>query len=118
VALLLPGDNRSVAYMLRVAIAISEPRHALSAFDDIPRADPSAMAEALRNRDGFALISCVPEELAASAVGQSLRLSAGAAALLMRDGDGWKLVDAHAYPATLSPRNGWTEELSPGPFCR
>ncbi len=117
VALLLPGDNRSVAFMLRVAIELSHPGHALTNFDDMPRADPAALSAAHGKGDDYALISCVPAALAASQTGQSLKLAAGQAVLLVKDDSAWKLVATHPYPIIAAPER-WTTELSPGPFCR
>jgi hypothetical protein len=117
VALLLPGDNRSVAFMLRVAIALGPPHHALANFDDFAKADPETLKESLANGDAFALISCVPTQLAGSPQGQALKLVAGEAALLARSGDTWRLVTQHRYPDIPAPQN-WTTELSAGPFCR
>jgi hypothetical protein len=59
----------------------------------------------------------VPVALAQSSEGRLLKLVAGEAALLTRDGGGWRLVASHAYPAIPAPE-GWTAQLSPGPFCR
>jgi len=118
VALLLPGDNRSVALMLRVAIAVSRPHRGPVGFDDFPRADSAALSEAHDRGDGIVLISCVTPALAASPAGQALKLPQGQAALLARDGAKWRLVEAHPYPAALPPIERWTPELSPGPFCR
>jgi hypothetical protein len=118
VALLLPGDNRSVAFMLRVAIAMTPPRRKLAHFDDIPRADEAALAVANADGNAFALISCVTPALAASPTGQSLKLPAGRAALLARAGAGWTLIGTQAYPGDLPPLKAWTAQLSPGPFCR
>ena len=84
VALLLPGDNRSVAFMLRAAIAISPPYHTLADFDDIPRADAQALQSATKNGDAYALISCVPAALAASPEGQALNLHSPASPLCWR----------------------------------
>jgi hypothetical protein len=117
VALLLPGDNRSVAFMLRVAIAIDRPNSHLANFRDFPRADKHALDEAYAAGDGFALISCVPGTLADSPLGRALGLPAGQAALLQREGDGWRLVAVQPYLDSNAPGR-WTTELSPGPFCR
>ncbi len=117
VALLLPGDNRSVAFMLRVAIAISQPRHTLANFDDLPRADPAALSAVHGRGDNFTLISCVPAALAASQTGQSLKLPTGQAVLLAKTDSGWKLIGTHPYPTIPAPEH-WTTELSSGPFCR
>ena len=115
--MLLPGDNRSVAFMLRVAITISPPYGTMTNFGDMPRADPEAF-DALRPEAGaFALVSCITPSLAGSALGQALKLPAGQAALLATDGTHWRLIGTHAYPAITAPAR-WTTELSPGPFCR
>ena len=117
IELLLPGDNRSVAFMLRVAITISPPYGTMTNFGDMPRADPEAF-DALRPEAGaFALVSCITPSLAGSALGQALKLPAGQAALLATDGTHWRLIGTHAYPAITAPAR-WTTELSPGPFCR
>jgi hypothetical protein len=60
----------------------------------------------------------VPAALAASPLGQSLKLEAGKAVLLSRNGATWSLLAIHAWPAALPPEKNWTAELSPGPFCR
>jgi hypothetical protein len=117
VALLLPGDNRSVALMLRVAIAISPPYHMLADFTDTPRDDPASLQKARKDGSDFALLSCVSKALAASPQGQALKLQAGRSALLAADGDGWKMIATEPFLAAASPEN-WTTELSPGPFCR
>ncbi len=116
VAVLLPEDNGSVNFMLRVAIAITPPNHRLASFDDFPTADPDTLARALNHKDSYALISCVPANLAASPIGQSLNLRAGQATLLSRKGDAWEVVANHPYPDMPSSA-AWTTELSPGPFC-
>ncbi len=118
IALLLPGDNGSVAAMLRVAIAITPPRHTLTDFDNASVANMAALDEARERGNRYALISCVPAALAASPLGQSLKLEAGKAVLLSRNGATWSLLAIHAWPAALPPEKNWTAELSPGPFCR
>jgi hypothetical protein len=117
VVLLLPGDNRSVAFMLRVAIAISPPYHALANFGDTQRADSSALEGARQIGAGYALVSCITPALAKSPIGQTLKLPAGQAALLAVDGATWRLIGTHRYPDIAAPEK-WTTELSSGPFCR
>jgi len=118
IALLLPGDNSRLGYMLRVVIAITPPRHALAHFDAMAQADPESLDSASAAHDRYALISCVTAQLAVSPIGRSLQLPAGQAVLLSNEGDGWKLVAAHAYPSDLPAVDEWTPQLSPGPFCR
>jgi hypothetical protein len=117
VALLLPGDNRSVAFMLRVAIAISPPNSAPAGFDDFAQADADALEKARGKGDSRVVISCVSEALAASPIGKALKLPVGQAAFLSADGAGWRLVATHPFEAIAAPVK-WTTELSPGPFCR
>jgi hypothetical protein len=117
VALLLPGDNRSVAFMLRVAIQISPPYRRLSSFTDVARGDAVALEGVQKIGADYALISCVQPALASSPLGRSLKLTAGEAALLAWDGATWHLAGTRGYVAEVGPER-WTTELSPGPFCR
>jgi hypothetical protein len=118
VALLLPGDNERLGYMLRVAIAMSPPRHALAHFDAIARADTATLDDARAKGDNYALVSCISAELAASPLGRQLSLPAGRAGLLSSDGSAWSLVGTYGYPPDLPPVGDWTAQLPPGPFCR
>jgi hypothetical protein len=118
VALLLPGDNRSVAFMLRVAIALDRPHSGLASFDDAAGADIDVLNRVMQAGDRYAVISCVPSALAVSPLGKTLKLPTGQAALLSNDGKDWRLIAAYPYPKNLPPTARWTTELSPGPFCR
>jgi hypothetical protein len=118
VALLLPGDNRSVAFMLRVAIALDRPHSGLASFDDAAGADIDILNRVMQAGDRYAVISCVPSALAVSPLGKTLKLPTGQAALLSNDGKDWRLIAAYPYPKNLPPTARWTTELSPGPFCR
>ncbi len=117
VALLLPGDNRSVALMLRVALAISPPYHTLAEFDGIAHDDVASLDKAHKDGNDFALISCVTTALADSPEGQALKLHAGQPALLAADGDGWRMIATEPFLAETGPEK-WTTELSSAPFCR
>jgi hypothetical protein len=108
-ALLLPGDNGSVAAMISGVLADTAPRrrglHLL--FRDT--ADSAALAEAARLGYRFALISCTPpgwEDLPASE-----------AVLLRHDPDSWHIVEAWPYPADANKQR-WQHILSWGPLCR
>jgi hypothetical protein len=118
VALLLPGDNRSVALMLRVAIMLEAPHQRLANFHDFADASAATLDRARQEGDRFALVSCVTEDLARSKTGHAAGLVAGQVALLMIDDGAWRLVDRRAYPAQTNPGESWSTELSPGPFCR
>ena len=117
VALLLPGDNRSVGLMLRVAIAISPPYRTPADFTDIPSGDLTDLVKARKDGNDFVLISCVSKALSASPQGQALKLHAGQPALLAADGGDWRMVATQPFLAATAPEK-WTAELSPGPFCR
>ena len=117
VALLLPGDNRSVGLMLRVALTVSPPYHTLADFDAIPHDDVASLDKARKDGSDFAVISCVTTALANSPEGQAMKLKAGQPALLAADGNGWRMVATEPFLADAAPER-WTTELSPGPFCQ
>jgi hypothetical protein len=118
IALLLQGDNGSVAAMLRVAIAITPPLHVLYDFDDDADADEHALIQAAAHGDRYALVSCVSGALASSRTGLDLKLSAGTAVLLAWSGSAWSTAATMTYPPDIGSARNWTAELSPGPFCR
>jgi len=108
-ALLLPGDNDSVATMIAGVLADTPPRrHRL----DLLRrntADPATLNEADRLGYRLALISCVPEDWES--------LPASEAVLLRHGPTGWHPLAAWPYPAHAAERR-WQEILSWGPLCR
>lgn len=108
-ALLLPGDNDSVATMIAGVLADTAPRR--RGLDILRRntADPATLDEAARLGYPLALISCTPVGLA--------DLPPGAAALLRGDSDGWHLVSAWPYPPDAAQRR-WQHLLSWAPLCR
>jgi hypothetical protein len=108
-ALLLPGDNDSVAAMIVGVLADTPPRR--RGLDLLRRstADPAALDEAARLGYNWALISCVPEGWKGLPPSQ---------AVLLRHGpDGWYRAAAWPYPANAADRR-WQEILSWGPLCR
>jgi hypothetical protein len=108
-ALLLPGDNDTVATMIAGVLAETPPRR--RGLDLLRRntADPATLDEAARLGYRLALISCVPkgwEDLPSSQ------------AVLLRDGpNGWQPLAAWPYPAHAADQR-WQEILSWGPLCR
>jgi hypothetical protein len=108
-ALLLPGDNDSVATMIAGVLADTPPRrHRL----DILRrktADPATLDEAARLGYPLALVSCTRGGLG--------DLPPGEAALLRHDSGGLHLVAAWAYPPDAAQRR-WQHLLSWAPLCR
>jgi len=108
-ALLLPGDNDSVATMIAGLLADTRPRR--RGLDLLRRntADPATLDEAARLGYRLALISCVPEGWE--------DLPANQAVLLRHDAKGWHPLAAWPYPAHAAERR-WQQILSWGPLCR
>ena len=98
-ALLLPGDNGSVALMLASILRFAPPRRAVELLD-VTRIGglDAALAQGYRQ----ALLSCDP--------------TSGKAELLAYDDTHWRVVESWTYPALRDER--WTTILSAGPFCR
>jgi len=108
-ALLLPGDNDTVATMIAGVLAETPPRRRGLELLRRNTADPATLDEAARLGYRLALISCVPERR------EDLPSSQ---AVLLRDGpDGWQPLAAWPYPAHAADRR-WQEILSWGPLCR
>jgi hypothetical protein len=108
-ALLLPGDNDSVATMIAGVLADTPPRR--RGLDLLRRntADPATLDEAARLGYRLALISCVPEGWE--------DLPPDQAVLLRHGRDGWHPLASWPYPAHAAERR-WQEILSWGPLCR
>jgi hypothetical protein len=108
-ALLLPGDNDSVATMISGVLADTPPRrHTL----DLLRrntADAATLEEAARLGYPLALISCTPNGLG--------DLPAGQAVLLRHDPNGWRLIADWPYPPHAAEQR-WQHILSWPPLCR
>jgi hypothetical protein len=108
-ALLLPGDNDSVATMISGILADTPPRRHMLDILRRNTADQATLDEAARLGYGFALVSCTPEGWE--------DLPPSEAILLRRNPDGWRLVAAWPYPADAAERQ-WQHILSWGPLCR
>jgi hypothetical protein len=108
-ALLLPGDNSSVATMISGVLTETAPRR--SGLDLLRRstADAATLDEAARLGYRLALISCVPEGWE--------ELPPDQAVLLRRDANGWHPLAAWSYPPRAAERR-WQQILSWGPLCR
>jgi hypothetical protein len=108
-ALLLPGDNDSVATMLAGLLADTAPRRARLDLLRRDTADPATLDEAARLGYRLALISCVPADWEG--------LPGSEAVLLRHDPDGWHPLAAWPYPPHAAERH-WQQILSWGPLCR
>jgi hypothetical protein len=108
-ALLLPGDNSSVAAMIEGVLTETAPRR--SGLDLLRRntADAATLDEAARLGYRLALVSCVPDGWE--------DLPPNQAVLLRREASGWRPLTAWAYPKEAFERR-WQQILSWGPLCR
>jgi hypothetical protein len=108
-ALLLPGDNDSVATMIAGVLADTPPRRHMLDLLRRNTADAATLDEASRLGYPLALISCTPNGLG--------DLPAGQAVLLRHDPYGWQLIAAWPYPPHAAQRR-WQQILSWPPLCR
>ncbi len=108
-ALLLPGDNDSVAIMIAGLLADTSPRRRRLDLLRRDTADPATLDEAARLGYRLALMSCVPDDWEG--------LPGSEAVLLRYDPDGWHPLAAWPYPARAAERR-WQQILSWGPLCR
>jgi hypothetical protein len=108
-ALLLPGDNGSVATMISGVLAYTPPRRLKLDVLRRDTADPATLDEAARLGYPLALISCMPEGWEG--------LPASQAALLRHGPDGWQVLVAWPYPANAAKQR-WQQILSWAPLCR
>ena len=108
-ALLLPGDNDSVAAMLAGVLMDTPPRRRGLDLLVQDAAGPATLAEAARRGYRIAVISCTQEEL--------FGVAPGAAALLEHDGGEWRRLAAWPYPAAARQRR-WQRILAWPPLCR
>jgi hypothetical protein len=108
-ALLLPGDNDSVATMISGVLADTAPRRRM--LDVLRRntADPATLAEAARLGYSLALISCTSEAWE--------DLPPSEAVLLRHDPDGWHTLAIWPYPANATKQR-WQHILAWAPLCR
>jgi hypothetical protein len=108
-ALLLPGDNDSVATMISGLLADTPPRRHMLDLLRRNTADAATLDEAARLSYPLALISCTPDGLG--------DLPANQAVLLRHDPYGWHLIAAWPYPTHAAQRR-WQHILSWPPLCR
>jgi hypothetical protein len=108
-ALLLPGDNDSVATMLAGVLGDTSPRRRGLVLLRRSSADPATLGEAARRGYSLALISCTPQ-------GWDLG-PPGEAVLLRAERGDWRPVAAWPYPQG-DARQRWQHILSWAPLCR
>ncbi|HXY98734.1 MAG TPA: hypothetical protein VEI03_01950 [Stellaceae bacterium] len=107
-ALLLPGDNDSLATMLEGLIRFAPPRHLDAELRVVTRLAPATLDALADDGYRFALLSCAPPGFAGVAPAQ--------AALLERADGRWHPISVWAYPAAQLPvrRSG---DVAPAPVC-
>ena len=108
VALLLPGDNGSVAAMLGTVLRAVPPRHPELDLAVVSRLAPDTLAAMAAEGYRTALLSCAPAGFAL--------VPEGNAALLRRDAAGWHAAEIWPYAAP-PPGARWSHVLATAPLC-
>ncbi|HZB90845.1 MAG TPA: hypothetical protein VE397_05345 [Stellaceae bacterium] len=107
-ALLLPGDNGSVAAMLDALIRFAPPRHPDAALRPLDQATPQVLAALAARGYRFALLSCGAAGIA--------EVPPAHAALLERDGAAWRPATVWTYPPAPLPVRR-SHVLADAPLC-
>jgi len=108
VALLLPGDNGSVAPTLETVLRAVPPRHPALDLTLVKELAPDTLDRLAAQGYGVALLTCAPADFAG--------VPAGEAALLRHDQAGWHAVRTWRY---APPPEGahWSHVLADAPLC-
>jgi hypothetical protein len=107
-ALVLPGDNGSLAAMVEGLIRYTPPRRRDADLLILPALDGQTLDRLAAQNYRFALVSCVPQGFA--------DLPAGQAVLLERADSGWRMAGAWGY-ATRSLPMRRSYVVSRAPLC-
>jgi hypothetical protein len=107
-ALLLPGDNGSVAPTLETVLRTVPPRHPALALTLVKELAPDTLDRLAAEGYGVALLTCAPVEFAG--------IPAGAAGLLRHDQAGWHAVRTWRYGAPPAGAR-WSHVLADAPLC-
>lgn len=107
-ALLLPGDNGSVAPTLETILRAVPPRHPDLDLTVVTRLAPDTLDALVAKGYRVALLSCAPAEFG--------DVPEGSAALLRRDDAGWHNVRVWRY-APPPPGARWSHVLADAPLC-
>jgi hypothetical protein len=108
IALVLPGDNGSVAAMLELGIRLGAASRRSLEFIAMPATNPArALEEAAANGATLALVSCITPDLS--------NLPLQSSAVLRRSGMEWHSVEIRALD---EPSTGKWVTFSPEPFCK
>jgi hypothetical protein len=107
-ALILPGDNNSVAVMLQSVMRYEAPRLPHVDLTVVRSFDDRTLSTLKSQGIGKAFLSCSPDGAGA--------LPAHRALLLVRSQEGWQTAAVWRYPALDGTR--WTPMLSASALCR
>ena len=107
-ALVLPGDNGSVATMLESVLRYEQPRWPALDLSVRDKMDSTTLADLAADGVTKVLITCTPEG--------SEGLPARQPVLLERRHDQWRILQAWRYPQWDGTR--WSPILAPAPLCR
>jgi hypothetical protein len=107
VALLLPGDNGSVAAMLGTVLRTARPRRPELELKPVAALAPDTLDRLTAEGYRYAVVSCVPSGFLAA--------PQGSAAVLEHDDLGWHAALVFRYPPPAAGR--WSHILSYAPLC-
>jgi hypothetical protein len=107
VALVLPGDNGSVAAMLETVLRTTPPRRPALDLTTVAEIAPDTLDRLAAEGYRFAIVSCAPAGLAP--------VPPGSAAILAHDDLGWHASSVFTYPPVTRAR--WSHVLSDAPLC-
>ena len=107
VALVLPGDNGSVAAMLETSLRILPPGRPDLDLKVVSEPAPDALGALAAAGYRVAILSCAPAGFP--------DVAPGSAALLKRDDDVWRATSVWHYPPPLRTR--WSHVLADAPLC-
>ncbi len=107
-ALVLPGDNGSLAAAMESLLRDEPPRRPMIDLRVVSRLDADTLARLSVDGYGMALISCSSGEIAGVAPGRAALLALGDA--------GWQVVETWSYPPPAAGAH-WSHVLSEAPLC-
>jgi hypothetical protein len=107
-ALLLPGDNGSLATVLEGELRDFEPRRPDVIVKAVRILKPNTLRDLAAENYDIALLSCSSEPV--------LGLSPGRGAILRRVGDEWKIVRSWSYEVPR-PEERWSHVIAGAPLC-
>jgi hypothetical protein len=108
VALLLPGDNGSLATVLETELRDFAPRHPDVTVKALRVLGPDTLRDLAEENYDIALLSCALQPI--------LGVSPGQGAILRRSGNEWNIVRTWSYEVP-GPRERWSHVIAEAPLC-